>query len=104
MKMFIALGLLVLSFNVTAHDQAPHKIKCVAKGYAGDSVTLAISSCKEVGNYIERNCAKTVSCTHYMSFCTAKGYAGDNVADAVKRCNELGNQSQRNCLRSVSCR
>ena len=102
--MSIVLGLLALSLNVSAHNNAPHKVKCVAKGFAGDNVTAAITNCESVGNYTSRNCAKAVSCTHYLTFCTAKNYAGDTVADAVKRCVELGNQSQRNCLRSVSCR
>lgn len=99
--MFIALGLLVLSLNVTAHES---KVRCTAKGYSGDSVTAAIENCTGVGNFMEKSCARQVSCTPYQSFCSAKGYAGDDVAAAVARCTELGNQSTRTCLRSVSCR
>ncbi|MBK25759.1 MAG: hypothetical protein CME70_17300 [Halobacteriovorax sp.] len=101
MKMFIALAMLVLSFNVTAHES---KVKCTAKGFSGDSVTLAIENCTSVGSFLEKSCARQVSCVPYLSFCSAKGYAGDDVASAVARCTELGNQSIRTCLRSVSCR
>lgn len=104
MKMFIALTLLVAAFNVTANEVRPYKVVCSSKGYAGDSVTNVIKVCREIGNQSERNCARSVSCSSYLSFCTSKGFAGDNITEAVARCMNLGNQTQRNCLRSVSCR
>jgi hypothetical protein len=104
MKKFIALGLMVLSLNVFAHNNEPHKIVCDARSFAGDSVTLAIKNCVEHGNYDERSCARQVNCKHYQTFCVARSFAGDNVADAVRRCTELGNTLERTCLRSVSCR
>lgn len=104
MKMFIALMLSIAAFSASANQVQLYKIACSSKGYSADSVTNAIALCKEIGNYNERDCARTISCNAYQAFCSSRGFAGDNIAEAVQRCVELGRHQQKDCLRSVSCR
>lgn len=76
---------------------------CIAHGYAGSTLALALQSCQIKGRLSLSECVQDVSCSPAVPLCTAKKYSGPTLDVAIFHCQNFGEFSHSVCLQNTTC-